>query len=247
MADLLHTTGSDASMRVTIDGRAVGRVLDQAPKVAYFWLRNYLGQILGKHRQVWLRAKGTRFGRGANAIRVLRVNERMGAPGPLEITYQVQPDAARAGSPGEARRMLDQLRGDIYTGNLVLPIHEFGTDIRSSRWMAIAVKTRPTTPAAWRRRNPKKTLISRPGRRGNVLLYEVQRTRGRGRPRKGEPPRTKERLRLRYVLTRSVQMDPTLRLYGTWDSLRGQRDQAWKRTADRMVRDLERGDPRDVA
>jgi hypothetical protein len=52
-------------------------------------------------------------------------------------------------------------------------------------------------------------------------------------------------LRLRFVLKRSVDMKATLNFYGIWDQLRSQRDQMWRGAAERMERQLQKGEPRD--
>jgi hypothetical protein len=108
------------------------------------------------------------------------------------------------------------------------------------------VKTRPSSPARWRAKYPNKTLVALPSKRDDkVLLYEKNRVRARGRPKKGEQPTFTERLRLRFVLTKKVDMKPTLKLYDTWQQLAGERDKVWAETADKMLQDFAKDDPRD--
>ncbi len=236
--------GDDRSLSVRVDVSSLERAMLRAPGVVYFWARNFLGSVFGKHRQQWLRQKGVKFGRGgegSRAIRVFGVNEGPDRPEDHQVVYHVRPKEARAGAGGSAVRALHDLRAEASTGSTVLAVHEFGTDIRSQRWMAVPVKTRPGSPKAWRERYPQKELVLRPGRGGKLLLYEKRKVGARGRPRKDQPAPQKERMQLRFILTRFVEMDPTLRMYDTWDQLAAYRAQQWQRATERIERDLARG------
>lgn len=243
--------GDARNLRVTIRVEEVRRVLEQAPKVGYFWLRDYLFRSFQQHRVKWLQSKGTRFGRGgagSNAIHVPQVNASMGPLAPNQVRYRVQPVARRMPTPAAAAAGLNELVGAAETGNLILPVHEFGRDIRSNRDMYIPVRTRPGNFGEWRRRYPNKTLLFLPSKKGggNRLVYELQTKRGRGRPAKNDPrARTTQRLKLRFVITRHVDMKPTLRLYDSWDGMRIDRDRLWSQAATKMERDLQRKNPRD--
>lgn len=244
------SSGAGDYVRVRIDATGALRVLQAAPKIAYFRVRDYLFQILLQHRKLWLEIKGNKFGRGTgesgSSIRVRQINDGNGAALPNDVAYVVSPSDKRAPSTQQAGAMLRALQAEIYTGNVILPIHEFGRDIASQRWMALAVKTRPSTPKRWREKYPNRQLKLLPSKRGDgkMLLYEVQRVGRRGRPKKGEPAPVTERLKLRFILTKFVDMRPTLKLYDTWDSLAQARDKAWAQTADKMQLDFAKNDPR---
>lgn len=247
----LRTVGNNDAIRLTVDARGAAAVLQAAPKIAYFRIRDYLFQILLQHRKLWLQVKGNKFGRGTgetgSPIRVRQINDGGGPARPNDVAYNVSPSDKRAPSSAGARDLLGRLSAEIYTGNVVLPIHEFGTDINSVRWMSVPVKTRPSSPARWRAKYPNKDLLALPSKRdGKVLLYEKTKKRAtRGRPRKGAAPDFKERLRLRFILTKTVDMKPTLRLYDTWEQLAAEREKAWGATADKMQADFAKNDPRD--
>lgn len=246
------SAGDDRSLRVTIDTTRFEAQMRAAPSVVYFRMRDFLGSAFGKHRQQWLRTKGTRFGRsgtgeGADrrAIRVFEVNKGPARPGPNQVVYHVRPNDVRRRNPTAAEAGLREMVAEAFTGNEILPVHEFGTDIRArgSRFMAIPVRTRPDTPAKWLAANPDKRLEYRPSKKkaGEAVLYEVKRKRARGRPKKGVPPAFTEHLKLRFVLTRFVDMKPTLRMYSTWQDLASYRAQRFSAAADGIVRDIERG------
>ena len=249
---LVITGGRDRAITFTIDTRQVRAIIAGLPKVAYFWTRDFLGRSFGQHRIRWLRNKSTRFGRGtegSRGIRVSQVNEGSeGALQPNEVRYRVEPREKRMSTSGAAARALDNMFAEVATDNRILPVHEFGTDIRSQREMFVPVRTRPGDFGRWREANPNAKLLLLKSKRGagTRLLYEVQRARrGPGRPKKDAPPAS-ERLRLRWILTRSVTMRPTLKLYETWDLLASQRDALWRETADKMIRDAANPDLRDV-
>lgn len=244
----VQTVGNDSLVRITVDASLVLGFLREAPKVSYFWLRNFFGRAFGQHRKLWLERKGTQFGRG-NGIRVGQVNDHRAVGGPLSVNYRVRPEEQRASSGADAAAKLESLTGEVFTGNTVLPVHQFGEDVRSSRFMAIAVKTRPSTPARWMAKYPDKKLVLRPSKKDRqmLLLYELSKVRGRGRPRKdGRGNTTAARLRLRFLLTKFVDMKPTLKMYETWQELEAARNAQWRETATRIQQDLERRDPRDV-
>lgn len=245
------TTGQPIQLLVRTEG--VQRVLDAMPKVAYFWFRDYLGRSFVQHRVRWLASKGTRFGRAAKSgrgIRVGEVNSQSGALQQNEVRYTVAPAERKMATRAAAQAAMKELRAEAATGNLVLPVHEFGTDIVSRRrGMFIPVRTLPGGFKAWRKKNPSKRLIIVPSKKGSEdrLVYEVQRTRGRGRPRKdGTSPGARTRLRLRWIVKRKVDMKPTLHFYSSWDGMAGERDRLFAQVATKMVRDMERADPRDL-
>lgn len=245
------TVGDERTIKVTIRGEQVANVIAKAPRVAYYWLRDFLGASFGKHRQAWLQAKGIKFGRGGAESRAIRVPEvnagGEGAPQPSEVLYQVHPAERRFKTPAEASAAIRELTGRASTGSRVLEVHEFGKNIHSNKkWMAIPIKTRVAgghaTPERWRAAFPSKTLRLIRSRRGNeLLLYEVRRVGARGRPAKGQPRETRERMQLRFVLRRDIKMLPKLHMYRTWDSLRGFRDQLWAKNTARMADQMNRG------
>tara|TARA_R110002073_G_scaffold326370_1_gene506157 strand:+ start:9558 stop:10337 length:780 start_codon:yes stop_codon:yes gene_type:complete len=251
----LISTGSNSALSVTIDARVVAKVIARAPKIAHFWLHGFLRKSLLDHRIAWLKSKGPKFGRRgkdgqSRAIKVHRINEGPNTPREDDVIYRMMPKSQRVGSVKEALAGLNQMSAEAFAGSRILRVHEEGEDIRSKDLMAIPVKTRPGTPKKWLAKNPNKKLELRPSkkRKGEAVLYEVtkKRSRGRGRPRKGAPlPVLREKLRLRFILTRSVDMEPTLNFYGMWGQLRSQRDQLWRGAAERMERQLQKGDPRD--
>jgi len=239
------SAGDDGSLRVTIDTTRFEEQMRFAPTVVYYRMRRFLMAAFGKHRQQWLRQKGTRFGRGSDprSIRVFKVNEGPATPGPNQVVYHVRPGDERRRNPAAAEAGLQAMVAEAFTDNEILPVHEFGTDIRTSRFMAIPVKTRPGNIEDWKRANPDKRLEFRPSKTkaGEGVLYEVQRKRKRGRPKKGEAPQFTEKLRLRFILTRFVKMKPTLRMYASWEGLESYRRQAFSITADGIVEDIQAG------
>jgi hypothetical protein len=221
-------------------------VLQQAPKIAHFWIHGFLHRSFVKHRLDWLRRKGTRFGRGEGGVKVHQVNEGPAQGGERDVIYRVHPRNQKPTSVADAVRGLNEMNAEAFAGSLVLKVHEFGEDIRTPGLMSIPVKTRPKSPAKWIARNPGKRLIYRPSKKvpGDGLLYEVTKTRSRGRPKKGSVP-ARDKMRLRFLLKRFVEMDPTLHMYRTWDELSEDRSKLWAGAADRMIQQLQQGDPRD--
>lgn len=231
-----------------VDVADVQKAIRLVPRAAYFWLRAYMFQLAKEHRTQWLKNKGTRFGRVSNSGRgiiVSRVNEGQNPPRDNEVAYVVSPREERQPTVQAATDAIPQLRIDIFTGNKILPVHEFGIDISSAGWMAVPVKTRPGNIHRWRERNPGAVLITLPSKRGDDkrLVYEVTLRRARGRLRKDwiGPAPVREKLRLRWVLTKTVDMKPTLKLYATWDNIQSAQDELWQRYADRMMEDIARG------
>lgn len=248
-------TGDAGSLRVTIDTAVVQQVFERAPKIVHYWLQGFLSRAFQQHRSAWLKKKGSKFGRGGTGIKVHQLNQGPAAPGPKDVVYNVEPKEQRAATPQAARQGLAKMRAEAFAGSIALRVHEFGEDIRTAQFMAIPVKTRPGTPRAWLAQNPSKRLEYRPSKKhpGEAVLYEVTRKRLRGRGTRsfvgpglaGPGLVGQERLRLRFLLKRFVDMQPTLHMYNTWDELRAQRDQLWQGAADRMASQLQRGDPRD--
>lgn len=253
----LVSVGDDSSLRIDVDTRAVAKVVARAPKIAHFWLRGFLGKSMVDHRVQWLRSKGPKFGRRgkdgeSRAIKVHRLNEGPQSPREDDVIYNVFPRRQKASSVSQAVAGLREMGAEAFAGSRVLRVHEEGEDIKvSGGFMAIPIKTRPGTPKKWLAKNPGKSLELRPSKKhpGEGVLYEVtkKRARGRGRPKKGATlPQLREKLRLRFVLKRFVDMKPTLNFYGMWDQLRGKRDQLFRGAAERMERQLQKGDPRDL-
>jgi hypothetical protein len=249
-------TGTDRSVSVAVDFAEIQAVMDRAPKIVHFWVRGFLELSFIRHRLEWLRRKGTRFGRRSdsstgNAVRVYPVNAGPAAPKPSDVIYRVDPKEQRAPSVQAAIAGLKTMRAEAFAGSLVLRVHEFGEDVRAGkrrRFLAVPIKTRPGSPAEWVKKNPGKKLELRPSKKfpGEGALYEITKVRGRGRPRKGQTlPVLKEKLRLRFVLKRIVDMKPTLHFYDTWGQMKEQRDQLWRGAADKMAAQLQKGDPRD--
>lgn len=255
----VFAVGDQQTLRVTIDAEKVSQVIAKAPKIAHFWLQGFLHRAFVLHRMEWLKRKGTKFGRGGTdgnkAIKVHRINEGPDTPKEEDVIYRVTPKEQKAKTVAEAVQGLREMSAEAFAGSIVLKVHEFGEDIRTSQFMAVPIKTRPKTPKKWLLANPGKKLEYRPtklngpslpGLGGGGVLYEVTQVRGRGRPKKnGDMPALREKLRLRFVLTRFVEMDETLHMYDTWDQLASARDQLWRGAADKMHQQLQAGDPRD--
>lgn len=257
----LLSVGDDRSLRVTIDYQAVAEVIQKAPKIVHFWFQGFLYLAFIRHRLAWLKKKGNRFGRGSTtegskAIKVHRINEGPETPQEQDVVYRVHPKNQKASTVPEAVQGLQSMSAEAFAGSTALRVHEFGEDIKSKgKLLAIPIKTRPNTPKKWLEKNPGKKLEFRPskkfgpflpGQRSTGVLYEVTKVRGRGRPKKGHTlPALREKLRLRFVLQRFIDMKPTLGMYATWDELAGERDQLFRNAAEKMQQQLQRGDPRD--
>jgi hypothetical protein len=244
--------------QVTVDTSLVDLTIASVPKLAFRQLRSFFFQTLLDHKKQWLQVKGNKFGRGGGdtgqAIGVSSVQSERAAAKPNEVLYSIQPAQRRAETPREAEIMLDRLAGEIFTGNTILPVHEEGRDIRTSRLMAIPYKTRGNklnrfktpTPREWRQINPGKRLVFMRARRGPVhgFLLEIPRAKRSRRLRDGSIP-DRATARLRFILTRFVEMDPTLQFYATWEGTSSLRDKAWETSMGKMQRALDRADPRD--
>lgn len=255
----VFAVGDQQTLRVTIDIDKVAKVIARAPKIAHFWLQGFLHRSFVLHRLEWLKRKGARFGRGGTdgnkAIKVHKINEGPDAPKEEDVIYRVMPKVQKAKTVAEAVQGISTMSAEAFAGSIVLRVHEFGEDIRTPGFMAIPIKTRPKTPKKWLEANPGKKLEYRPSKKmgphmpgagGEGVLYEVSKVRGRGRPKKnGDLPALREKLRLRFVLKRFVEMDKTLHMYDTWDGLKSARDQLWRGAADKMHQQLQTGDPRD--
>lgn len=241
-----------------LDTHDLEKAFDRAPVMSYFWLRDFFFRLTVGHRIAWLRGKGTAFGRrgddpSSRAIKVWKVNEGPDSPESQDVTFEVRPKLRKMTDVAAAVAGLNQLSAVHATGSSVLRVHETGEDIRSPEWMAIPIKTRPGSPEKWRAKNPGKTLVARPSRRtpGKILLYERIRTQRRGRPSKNKAKvagrrrrggrATRDQLRLRFILTKFIEMDPTLHFYDSWDQQVADRDRLFSEAADKIVRDLARG------
>lgn len=249
--------GSTATgFEVSFDTSIVELAIAAAPQAAFKRLRNYFFQTILDHRKVWLKVKGNKFGRGSGeereAIGVSKIQSERSTPKPNEVIYSIQPGERRADSAVDAERKLASMRADIFTGNTILPIHQFGTDINTPNLMSIPYKTRGNkrnqfkTPTAkeWLRINPGKRLQFMRARRGHVhgFLLEVPRAGRQNRRKDGsEPPR--RQFRMRFILTRKAEMDPTLRFYETWDSTEGLRNAAWAQAMAKLQKDLDEAQP----
>jgi len=223
-----------------------------APSSSYYWMRTFLFSSLLKHRTYWLKAKSTRFGRAkdanSRAIKVWRVNEApLTGIRPNWVTYHVTPKEQREKNPTRAAALLQQLAGVAGAGSIVLEVHQRGTDIRTSKWMAVPIRTRERSPKAWRAKNPGKVLVVVPDPRNSERLWLAERKRYRGRRKALLPGErnakkvVRDFLRRRFLLLKSVNMDPTLNFYESWDALGGERNQEFSRIADRLTKDIARG------
>jgi len=239
-----------APVEFKVDTAALARSIEAGPGSAYYWIRTHLFESLKDHRTRWLREKGTQFGRAgkdSSAIKVWRINEApKGAPRENWVVYNVAPEKRRAESAAAAAAALPKLRAEAFAGSRVLEVHEEGKDIASGAWMAIPIKTRPNTPRKWRAKYPNRELIALPGSKpGTLRLFERKRVKGARRA--GVQARSKrkrvkrDRLTLRFILTRRIDMKPTLHFYDSWDRLASDRATDFARVADRIVKDIARG------
>lgn len=259
----LLATGSSNWVTVTVDVAKLQEVFARSPKIVHFWMHGFLELSFVRHRLEWLRRKGPKFGRRSEggtsrAIKVYEVSRGPASPTDTDVVYNVSPKEQRAPSVDAAVRGLREMRAEAFTGSVVLRVHEFGEDVHAGkrkRYLAVPIKTRPGSPAEWLAANPGKKLEYRPskkfgphmpGQGGEAVLYEVTKVRGRGRPRKnGTLPELREKLRLRFVLKRLVDMKATLHFYDTWESMKAGRDQLWAGAAAKMWQQLQEADPRD--
>lgn len=242
-------TGQGIDFRV--DTKGLDEAFRRGPSTVYYWLRGYLGGAFIAHRTYWLRAKSTKFGRGganSRATKVFRLNEATGTPRPNHVVYSVTPTAKRERDPARAAAALQQLQGAAFAGSIVLEVHQQGRDITSPKWMAIALRTRPKTPAAWRAKNPAKRLITIRDAKNPNRLYLAERQRKLApRPAGAKATGSKRRrvkrdvLIRRFLLLRRVDMRPTLNFYESWASLAGDRAREFSNISNRILQDLANG------
>lgn len=246
---VLEAKDTATGFSVRVDTTEALKFLFLAPRSAYYHLRRFAYLSLLGHRKAWLASKGNKFGRGGTGqrgqpINVTNVQFGGNAPNPNQVVYQVLPIERTARSREQADQLLPQIRGDIYTGNDILRIHEEGEDISSSQWMAVPIKTRPGRIKEWRRRYPNKRLVTVPGKRnGNKIVYEETRKyEGRPPAGRGGPRRVVAiRRRMRWILTKRVNMQPLLQFYAAWESQEAARDAIFAEVADGMAADWRRG------
>jgi hypothetical protein len=245
--------GTARALVVSVDPTQLQRVSAAFPSLLYFWMRNYLGSVFGKHRQQWLRNKGIKFGRASaasRAIKVWGVNEGPEQPRDNEVVYHVKPVEVRLDQHQAEYALRKELQAVAFTGSIPLAVHEFGATIRSrGKWMAIPL-TRATkgqdasgrTPRKWLQNNPGKTLVFHQAKGGSALLLAKvkQKRSGAGRPKKGEAP-PPQRLERRFLLVKQVRNPPTLHMYDTWEQLSGFRGQAFAQACDRIIRQAAQG------
>lgn len=221
------------SVSLKIDSEVVANLLAVVPKQVLLATQRYTFGIFVEHRMAWLRLKGNKFGRGTGkSIRVKRVGEGMDSVGPKDVVYSLPPKDKPV-TDGEARALLADYSAAIYTGNVILPIHQFGEDIRSGRYMAIAVNgNKIGSPAAYRAKYPGRKVVAFRSKRhpGEFVL------RRKVRARKGIPA-AYETL---YRLTKFVDMKPTLKFYETWEQQESEREQRWKDAVDSIYANLVR-------
>lgn len=248
----MATAAANAGIDLTLDTKDLERAFLLGPSTAFYWLRGFLFGSFLKHRTYWLRAKGTKFGRGddkSKAIKVWRINDAPAGVQDNWVVYRINPKEQRLRDPRAAEQGLKQLGGAAAAGSLVLEVHQKGTDIDvPGKWLTIPLRTRPRTPRAWRKKNPGKVLITIPDRRNPGRLYLYERIRYRGRRAEGVKARdegkkkvVRDLLRRRFLLVHHIDMKPTLGFYESWDAGRSERDTEFRRTADRIVEDIARG------
>lgn len=235
-----------------LDTKGLETSFARAPSSSFFWLRTFLFSSMLAHRTYWLKAKSTKFGRGSDkskAIKVWRINEApKTAPKPNWVTYRVHPDQKREPDAKRAAALLPTLAGEAAAGSIVLEVHQKGTDIRVPDWLAIPLRTRPRTPKAWRKENPGKVLVTIPDKARPDRLYLAERIRYRGRRAAGVTPRqpektkvVRDKLRRRFLLLKFVEMDPTLNFYESWDQQEGNRAKDFAKIGQRILEDIARG------
>lgn len=252
----LGVSGGADLVQIRIDTKAVSLAFHLMPKVAYFWMRDFLFASLLQHRSRWLQTKSTKFGRGTGSSRgifVSQINQRDGAMDPQEVRYSVNPKEKRASSSAAAAEALPLLKADIATENTILPIHEEGGAEKAkagSRWgMFVAVKARPKSFQRWIAQRPNVELRFIPSKKNpaDTLVYQVDRRNAqRGRPPKGQPKQTVEKLTLRWTLRKQVTMRKTLHLYDSWNELESARATLFDTYARKMIANVLNPDPRDL-
>lgn len=240
------------AFEITVDPSEVIQAARVAPVATYFWMRDFLGHSMVRHRVQWLRRKGIKFGRGGRGILVPRVNEGPEGEVPKRaVVYRVEPkEQRRADAP------LDELRAEAFTGSEVLALHEFGGVVRAKHGlMAVPIATGRggrgrLTPAQVRARG-KRLVAFRSRRTGTLLLAERKRKRVGARQRyrrtksgklaKSQPKTKVDVLLPRWALIPQFRVRSDLEFYETWDALRAERAQKFSRNATRLIKDIARG------
>jgi hypothetical protein len=249
---VVQAGASNGPISFRIDTTRIQKGFEVAPSTSYYWLHGYLLGTLLTHRTRWLAAKSTRFGRGddrSKAIKVWRINE---APAGFQqnwVVYKLSPDEKRIPNPSAARAALQALQASAFAGSVALEVHQFGTDIDvGSKWLAIPLRTRPGSPKRWRARNPGKHLVVVPDPISKDRLYLAERIRYRGRRKRGvvpsDPTKTKvvrDKLRRRFLLVHRIEMERTLKFYDSWDQQAGERDAQFRKISDRILKDIADG------
>jgi len=249
-----------------IDEEAFARGMREAPAMTYFWLRNYLGSMYGKHRKNWMRQRGVSFGSKAKGIVVGRVNQDV--PEDFRhVVYKVHPanEKIKTGAfrPG-AKGKIKELAGDAYAHSEALKLHQEGGTIRPKRGrrLAIPIATRGKKGKTTKlRRSPsqfRKTMkksselvtVRRPS--GALFLVErVRRRTGRrswgfaktksGKISRSQKKTWRDTLIPRWILAPSATLPAELNFYDAWDAMKGDRDKALAKAANRILKDLARG------
>jgi len=245
-------TGATASVHFDLSMAELQETIHLAPVAVYRSVRNFLFFAMADHRARWLAGKSTRFGRASSssrAIQVFRINEGPTTPRENHVVYSVLPKERTFPTPEAAADGLAALRAEVFTGNLVLKVHEFGMRIAPGAWMALPQRAKrgvpgwAPTPELWHKRNPGKQLVAHALKDGRILLNQVVEKRGRGRPSASGAPKVTKVLVARFALVRSIQMKPTLHFYANWDQLVAQRATKWKAACDRIQEDIISGKP----
>lgn len=239
-----------AGIQFRVHTKALEQAFDRGPSTVYYWLRGFLGGSFINHRTYWLKAKGTKFGRGganSRATKVFRLNESKGTPKPNHVVYSVTPEAKRERDPARAAQALNELQGSAFAGSQVLEVHQSGRDIKTSEWMAIALRTRPKSPKLWRTKYPQKPLLTLRDKRNPNRMFLVERVRKLAprragtKPIKGKRRVLRDTLVRRFLLVRRVDMKPTLNFYQSWDAQAGDRAREFANISTRILKDLASG------
>lgn len=229
------------------------RGLVLAPVATYFWLRDAVGAVFGRHRRDWIRQKRIKFGSRKAGIRVGKVNERL-PNDHRSVIYRVDPaEQRRKDAP------VDEIHGETYTHSEALESLQKGTTIKPKRGQFLAIPIKPRqgravrrSPREFRKRMRKSSrLLYLENKRGTPFLAErvrkrtgqrrrAERTRT-GRVRKNQRKTFRDTLIPRWALVRAVRMPKALGYYETWDRGAGDRDRTMKRAADRLVKDIANG------
>ena len=239
-------------------------MVERAPRVVYFWMRDYVFRVLVMHRTNWTRTTGVRFGRKQGSIKVPRVNDADPAEkqGDNVVRYTVRPEPRRFETDQAAAAGLAELEGRVRSTSPALYAHQVGAVMRPRKagvkFLAIPLvapgnKTRGRlTPSEFRKRNPKAVLLTRKSRRGrSLLVFERIRKRGGERKRlrrtkKGKIARSQPRTKVdvlvpRWVLLQEVQLPAALGFYETWRNQSAERGKLLRKAGERIARDIARG------